>query len=189
MNSVLVSRPGSSIYAYPTRATQPPHPHVAPPPPPLPEHNDVLLTRSRLITVLNDVSENILAAFGRPVRLVVHGGAVMLLHPGLYKHCDDAPTAPIPAATTDAAYPKPGTPPGSEPSGAPPASAAPTSRRSSTRDVDYIARAFAAEWRAAGMPDAEARLQRCIDTTARRFGLGRDWMNAHADVALPMATE
>ncbi|EIM84724.1 uncharacterized protein STEHIDRAFT_148077 [Stereum hirsutum FP-91666 SS1] len=55
-------------------------------------------------------------------------------------------------------------------------------------------RAFVKEYGCVGpaggghrVPDAEARLLRCIEETARKFGLGKDWMNSHADVALPMA--
>ncbi|KAH9056312.1 hypothetical protein EDB87DRAFT_1676114 [Lactarius vividus] len=48
----------------------------------------------------------------------------------------------------------------------------------STQDVDYIHRAFAAEYRALGYPD-------CRGPTAAKFHLGADWINDHADVALP----
>ena len=61
--------------------------------------------------------------------------------------------------------------------------------RASTQDIDYIHRAFAAEYRAVGFPDAEQRLRKCIAETAAAFNLGADWMNDHADVALPMALE
>jgi hypothetical protein len=37
--------------------------------------------------------------------------------------------------------------------------------------------------------DANDRLKQCIFETALQFGLGADWMNSDADVALPMATE
>jgi len=67
--------------------------------------------------------------------------------------------------------------------------AQPGSRRLDTRDVDYIHRAFVEEWRQAGYPDAGERLQYCINATAAYFKLGKDWMNAHADIALPMANE
>lgn len=59
--------------------------------------------------------------------------------------------------------------------------------RQNTRDVDYLHRSFEVEWKARGVADAGARLNACIAATAERFGLGLDWMNAHADVALPMA--
>jgi hypothetical protein len=129
-------------------------PSVAPPMtgmPGMPDHNDTLLTRELLITLLKDLSVRILGVFPCPIRLVVHGGAAMLLHPGLY--------------------------------------AQPGSRRLDTRDVDYIHRAFVEEWRQAGYPDAGERLQYCINATAAYFKLGKDWMNAHADIALPMANE
>jgi hypothetical protein len=117
----------------------------------LPEHNEKLLTRENLINILADFSSRIFQLFQSPIRLVVHGGAVMLLHPGLY--------------------------------------AQPGSSRRATRDVDYIHRSFVEEWRRVGMHDAEAKLQSCIYATAQKFQLGTDWMNAHADVALPMAQE
>jgi hypothetical protein len=63
------------------------------------------------------------------------------------------------------------------------------SHRESTYDVDYIHRSFASEYRALGFPDAEQRLRTCIAKTARKFGLSTDWMNDHADVALPWARE
>jgi hypothetical protein len=62
-------------------------------------------------------------------------------------------------------------------------------RRTSTRDVDYIKRSFAAEWQRIGINDAVERLQSCIMSTARHFRLGADWMNSDADIALPMANE
>ena len=86
-----------------------------------------------------------LQVFGGPIQLVVHGGAVMILHKTL---------------------------------------ASSTTRRT-TRDVDYIKRSFVSEMRKAGVYDAEARLQSCINATAKQFGLGEDWMNADADIALP----
>jgi hypothetical protein len=110
------------------------------------EMNEVPLTRKLLTQVLSDLSERLYRAFRRQVRLVVHGGAVMVLHPYL-------------------------------------------SHRESTQDVDYIHRSFAPEYRTLGFPDAEQRLRACIKETARRFGLGADWMNDHADVALPLALE
>lgn len=109
-------------------------------------HNDVMLTRQLLQTVLHDLSRRLLKCFGRQVRLVVHGGAIMVLHPRL--GC-----------------------------------------RPSTRDVDYNHRSFFLEWQRLGVYDAGARLQACISATASKFGLGADWMNACADVALPMSTD
>jgi hypothetical protein len=114
----------------------------------LPEHNNVLFTQEMLLTVLRDLSTRILQLFSGPIRLVVHGGAVMLLHP------------------------------------------AHKGSRHGTRDVDYIQRSFISEQRDwFKVYDAGSRLQMCINATASQFGLGKDWMNAHADVALPMAYE
>lgn len=62
-------------------------------------------------------------------------------------------------------------------------------RRKTTRDVDIIKRSFALEWAQFGLTDATDRLEECVRATARRFGLGADWMNSDADVALPWATE
>lgn len=108
--------------------------------------NDVPLTRTLLLQVLSDLSERLYRSFRRQVRLVVHGGAVMVLHP-YFTH------------------------------------------RESTQDVDYIHRSFVSEYRALGFSDAEQRLRACIAETAYRFHLGADWMNDHADVALPLALE
>jgi hypothetical protein len=108
--------------------------------------NDVPLTRELLTRVLNDLSDRLYRSFRRQVRLVVHGGAVMVLHPSL-KH------------------------------------------RESTQDIDYIHRSFVSEYRALGFPDAEQRLHKCIAETALKYNLGADWMNDHADVALPLAFE
>ena len=110
------------------------------------DENNVPLTRKLLKQALSDLSEKLYRFFRRQVRLVVHGGAVMVLHP-LFSH------------------------------------------RESTQDVDYIHRSFVSEYRALGFPDAEQRLRTCIAETARKFGLGADWMNDHADVALPWALE
>src|SRR6266478_1784938 len=43
--------------------------------------NDIPLTRALLKQVLSDLSERLFRSFRRQVRLVVHGGAVMVLHP------------------------------------------------------------------------------------------------------------
>jgi len=115
----------------------------------LPEHNTVPITYDLLVLILADFSKRILKRFGRQIRLVIHGGAVLLLHPTLRR----------------------------------------IHARHSTRDLDYISRSFVAEWMALGVPDASAMLQECIDATARRFRLGRDWANSDADVALPMAPD
>jgi hypothetical protein len=119
---------------------------TAPAVPSLKPVNDIPLTRTLLKQVLSDLSERLYRSFRRQVRLVVHGGAVMVLHPSF-------------------------------------------THRDSTQDVDYIHRSFAKEYRALGFPDAEQRLRACIAETAYRFNLGADWMNDHADVALPWALE
>jgi hypothetical protein len=82
-----------------------------------------------------------------------------------------------------------------------------SSCRRTTRDIDYIRRAFGHEWRKRGVFDAEERLQRCINAVAAKFNIGyvnastlshrrhlsmhaphsADWMNADPDVALPFA--
>ena len=49
----------------------------------LPSHNDVLLTRDLLLSALHDLSIRLAGYFPSTVRLVVHGGAVMVLHPQL----------------------------------------------------------------------------------------------------------
>lgn len=115
-------------------------------PPILRPVNDVPLTRKLLKQVLSDLSERLYRSFRQQVRLVVHGGAVMVLH-SHFTH------------------------------------------RESTQDVDYIHRSFANEYRALGFTDAEQRLRTCIAETAYRYNLGADWMNDHADVALPLAVE
>jgi hypothetical protein len=108
--------------------------------------NDVRLTRMLLEQALTDLSERLYRSFRRQVRLVVHGGAVMVLHKS-FNH------------------------------------------RESTQDVDYIHRSFVSEYKALGFSDAEQRLRTCITETARKFNFGADWMNDHADVALPLALE
>ena len=95
-------------------------------------HNNVQLTRKMLLDLLDDLQQRVLQVFGSQIRLFVHGGAVMLLHPLLST----------------------------------------TSTRRTTRDVDYIRRAFGHEWRKKGVHDAEDRLQSCIDATAHRFRVG-----------------
>lgn len=49
----------------------------------MPEHNDVLLTPQLLIGALHDLSVRLQSYFPSTVRLVVHGGAIMVLHPML----------------------------------------------------------------------------------------------------------
>jgi hypothetical protein len=139
---VLVTLPITTAMTLPT-TTNPTVPAV---PSLLKPVNDVPLTRTLLKQVLSDLSERLYRSFRRQVRLVVHGGAVMVLHPSF-------------------------------------------THRDSTQDVDYIHRSFAKEYRALGFPDAEQRLRACIAETAYRFNLGADWMNDHADVALPWALD
>jgi hypothetical protein len=142
-----------------------PSPYSLTPPdiglPPIPQKNEQELTREALLQILDHFSQLIFVNFaGRPIRLVVHGGACMLLHEGLYKlslqQHQMSPNLP---------------------------------RRTTTRDVDYIHRSFVAEMAASGMADAAARLAECVKGTARKFGLGLDWMNSDADIALPYAFE
>ncbi|KAH9841083.1 uncharacterized protein C8Q71DRAFT_702063 [Rhodofomes roseus] len=110
------------------------------------DHNEVMLTCSLLWTLLNDLSTRLLRCFGRQVRLVVHGGVIMVMHPKL-------------------------------------------ASRPGTRDVDYNHRSFVSEWQRKGVYDAGERLKSCIASTAFKFNLGADWMNACADVALPMSID
>ena len=110
------------------------------------DHNEVSLTCTLLWTLLHDLSNRLLRCFGRQIRLVVHGGVIMVMHPKL-------------------------------------------ACRPSTRDVDYNHRSFVWEWQRRGVYDAGERLKSCIATTAFKYNLGSDWMNACADVALPMSVE
>ncbi|KAJ2917274.1 hypothetical protein MD484_g3134, partial [Candolleomyces efflorescens] len=128
-------------------------PHVRP-------RNDIDLNRERLITILNHFSQLLETAFERrPFRLVVHGGACMLLHPSLYELSRQQhkflPELP---------------------------------HRTTTRDVDYIHRSFTIEMAQVRVSNAAGKLKECILATARHFNLGADWMNSDADIALPMAT-
>ena len=139
------------------------HPSMLPPFPTaasLPANNEVDLNRDTLISILNSLSRHIVAQFNRPVRLVVHGGACMLLHPGLYALSQQQHQL---------------------------SSSLP--RRTTTRDVDYIHRGFVREMEQNGVPNAAEKLRGCIKAAALPFGLGPDWMNGDADVELPMATE
>jgi hypothetical protein len=54
-----------------------------PPAPILNELNQVPLTCKHLTQVLSDLSERLYRSFKRQMRFVVHGGAVMVLHPSL----------------------------------------------------------------------------------------------------------
>lgn len=112
----------------------------------MPEHNKVPLDEKRMKAALRYLSSLLLNTFRETVRLIIHGGAVMVLHPSL-------------------------------------------TRRQSTPDVDYLHRAFVAEWTKRGVPNAGDLLTSCIVQTARVHQLGDDWMNSHADIALPMARE
>ncbi|KAF8151449.1 hypothetical protein B0H34DRAFT_727627 [Crassisporium funariophilum] len=138
----------------------PSHTNPMGPDAPIPPRNEVDLTRDMLGIILEHFSQLVAQHFGRPIRLVVHGGACMLLHPGLYQLSQQqhvmSPSLP---------------------------------RRTTTRDVDYIHRSFVTELTSMGCPDPAAKIQECIRATARRYGLGADWMNSDADVALPMAYE
>ncbi|KAJ7053801.1 hypothetical protein C8F01DRAFT_549894 [Mycena amicta] len=146
------------------------HPVAQPQPQPssssfggIPAKNTRPLDRDALLRVLDFFSTCIAVQFGanpsRPIRLVIHGGAVMLLNAELSQL----------AAATDAHSRQ--------------------RQRSTTRDIDYILRSFVSEWACYGVHDAAYRLKQCILETARQFGLGADWMNSDADVALPMATD
>ncbi|GAW04600.1 hypothetical protein LENED_006405 [Lentinula edodes] len=127
--------------------------------------NDVELSREMLQIILEHLSTVIASEFsGNPIRLVAHGGACMLLHPGLYE-----------LANRKQMY---HTSRGENPS-----------RRTTTRDVDYIHRSFVAESESRGIINAGERLKKCIQITAQKFQLGADWMNSDADVALPMSID
>ncbi|KAJ7641817.1 hypothetical protein FB45DRAFT_901080 [Roridomyces roridus] len=129
----------------------------------VPPRNMRALDRDGLVQVLNFLSTLLASRFpnGHQIRLVIHGGAVMLLNEELAK------LAALTAATDSRAK-----------------------QRSTTRDIDYIARSFSSEWSARyGVHDANDRLRQCTLETALQFGLGADWMNSDADVALPMATD
>ncbi|KAF9530780.1 hypothetical protein CPB83DRAFT_762493 [Crepidotus variabilis] len=127
---------------------------------PVPAKNERELTRETLREILDYFSQLVPRHFGpnRPIRLVVHGGACMLLHEGIYK------------LSVQQQQMSPHLP-----------------RRTTTRDVDYIHRSFVTEMTSMGVPDAASRLAECVKAIARRFGLGLDWMNSDADIALPYA--
>lgn len=44
-------------------------------------HNDVQLNRAMLFDLLDDLQQRIWQLFGCQIRLFIHGGAVMILHP------------------------------------------------------------------------------------------------------------
>ncbi|KAJ7780976.1 hypothetical protein B0H16DRAFT_1710231 [Mycena metata] len=164
--------PFSALAASPRRFTHPMSRHQSLVPSPamsgpsfggLPQRNMRSLDQATLVQILDYLSQLIPRRFGtgRQIRLVIHGGAVMLLNAGL------AQLAATTAATDGRAK-----------------------QRSTTRDIDYIARSFSSEWaQRYGVFDANERLKQCIFETAMQFGLGADWMNSDADVALPMATD
>ncbi|KAF7320632.1 hypothetical protein HMN09_00147800 [Mycena chlorophos] len=129
----------------------------------IPAKNTRPLDKATLLSILECLSTRIAVWFGsgRPVRLLVHGGAVFVLDSELAK------LAAHTAATDRFSR----------------------HQRTTTRDVDIMLRAFVAEWVAYGVLDAGQRLKRCILETAQQFRLGADWMNSDADVALPMATD
>ncbi|KAM6499989.1 hypothetical protein JOM56_005497, partial [Amanita muscaria] len=135
----------------------------------IPAHNTRELTREMLIAVLDYFSTLLPSRFdNHPVKLVVHGGACMLLHPDL---------------NTLAAQ----TPPGNDNTTTRAPTPPPDVKRTTTRDVDFIARSFESEWRQIGITNAKELLNECIALTAKKYGLGLDWMNSDPDVALPMA--
>jgi hypothetical protein len=163
----------------------------------LPAKNTVEMTRHTLLRVLDQFSVLLEEWFDFPpvpligignndpqaIRLVVHGGACMLLHSQLYALSEQQ--ASVFATRGD---------PDNKNMG---------HRRTTTRDVNFIARGFWAEYgrvwtrvsvsggrggeKGRGM-DAKDRLRGCIHETAVMCGLGEDWMNADTDVALPMAS-
>ncbi|KAJ7110766.1 hypothetical protein C8R43DRAFT_904191, partial [Mycena crocata] len=161
----------SALAASPPRRTTHPqvtHRHQSPVPGPsafggVPPRNTRSLDRDALVQILNFLSNLLPARFGngQQIRLVIHGGAVMLLNKDL------AALAAHTAATDGRVQ-----------------------QRTTTRDIDYIARSFSSEWaQRYGVYDANERLKQCCFDTALQFGLGADWMNSDADVALPMATD
>ncbi|KAJ4490809.1 hypothetical protein J3R30DRAFT_3425445 [Lentinula aciculospora] len=127
--------------------------------------NNVELSREMLITVLEHLSTAIASEFsGMPIRLVAHGGACMLLHPGFNELANRKAMHHAIRGEN-------------------------VSRRTTTRDVDYIHRSFITESESRGIINAGERLKKCVQVTALRYQLGADWMNSDADVALPMSSE
>ncbi|KAG5641042.1 hypothetical protein DXG03_006307 [Asterophora parasitica] len=134
----------------------------------IPPHNEREMSRDFLITVLNFFASLLPLYFGNhQLRLVVHGGACMLLHPSLAQLANDQHYL---AASSPANSPHNVLP-----------------RRTSTRDVDYIRRMFVADCKDMGINNVTERIKHCIWLTAQHFELGADWMNSDADVALPMS--
>jgi hypothetical protein len=165
------------------------------------------MTRELLMKVLDDFSvlmeewfdlgpqpgeEGYNANYPYYIRLVVHGGACMLLHPGLHALSEQQAAV---FARTQGSYTNEDQ---NKHMG---------QRRTTTRDVDFIARGFILEYgsvlvdkpsvsysngkggRKGRRMSAEERLRGCIHETALKRGLGEDWMNADADVALPTTYE
>ena len=119
------------------------------------------MTRDMLITVLNHLSLLLPQRFGHyAIRLVVHGGACMLLHPSLHQLAQQqkqkSPSSVL---------------------------------RTKTRDIDYIHRSFVKEMASFGVNDAAEKFRECVLHTAAHYNLGADWVNSDPDVALPMAYE
>ncbi|KAJ7457455.1 hypothetical protein FB451DRAFT_594592 [Mycena latifolia] len=161
----------SALAASPPRRSTHPYatpPRLSPVPGPsafsgVPPRNARSLDGDALVQILDFLSTLLPARFGngQQIRLVIHGGAVMLLNADLARLADET------AATDGRAK-----------------------QRTTTRDIDYIARSFSSEWaQRYGVYDANERLKQCTFETALQFGLGADWMNSDADVALPMAAD
>ena len=62
-------------------------------------------------------------------------------------------------------------------------------RRTTTRDVNFLAGAFAAEWAARGVSDAQSRLHAAAQEVALQIGVGLGWLEADTDAFLPTWTE
>jgi len=76
-------------------------PEPTPPDAPIPPHNEVELNRDLLIRILEYFSQLVAQLFaGRTIRLVVHGGACMLLHPGLHSLSQQQQQTSLPSRTT-----------------------------------------------------------------------------------------
>jgi len=59
----------------------------------------------------------------------------------------------------------------------------------STQDVEYTHRSFEFAYRALGFPPPMRSNDAGPAEAARKFGLGADWMNDYADMALPWELE
>ncbi|KAF9556137.1 hypothetical protein CPC08DRAFT_641949 [Agrocybe pediades] len=171
------AQPAAS-YAAPVPATYAPYSYApyayapyayGPERPEPPAHNTVEMTREMLIAVLERFAEVLAlpAFFGGPtgvkkLRLITHGGACMLLHPHLYGLSLNQPL-------TNLTLP----------------------RRTTTRDVDVLLRAFVAavKLREAVKKTAGWYFPASTSGTVATPALGADWMNADADVALPFGVD